>query len=82
MIERWVVGVFVAGFVLSSCGWFSSSQAATATAAAIDRMAEIVRREAGKDLDEVPVDCEVESNPKEKEILMLCTVSLKDLDEQ
>lgn len=71
----WLVAVIV----LAGCGWFTSSQAATATAIAIDRVAEIVRKQTGRDLDDVPVECDVESNPEAGEVLMLCTVKLRDV---
>lgn len=72
--------VCLAILLAPSCGWFSSSQAATATAAAIERVAHIVQERTGKDLDEVPVECEVESNPDAGEVLMLCTVKLSDVE--
>lgn len=65
--------------LVSGCGLLSSSQAATATAVAIDRVADIVRKETGKSLDDVPVVCDVESNPDAGEVLMLCTVKLRDV---
>ena len=46
---------------------------------AIEKVADIVRGEAGKELSEVPVVCEVETDPEAGEILMLCTVYIKDV---
>jgi hypothetical protein len=71
-----VVGVV---FYCAACGWFTASQAATATAAAIEKVAQIVQERTGKNLDDVPVVCEVESNPEAGEVLMLCTVKMKDV---
>ena len=65
--------------LLPGCGWFTSSQVATATAAGIAEVAKIVKEQTGKNLEDVPVNCDVETNPKDKEILMLCTISLKDV---
>jgi hypothetical protein len=64
---------------LCGCGWFTAGQAATATAAALERVAKLVEERTGKSLDEVPVSCEVESNPEAGEVLMLCTVKLADV---
>jgi hypothetical protein len=71
----WVL-VFAAG-----CGWFTSSEAATATAAGIAKIAEIVKQQTGRNLEEYPMQCDVESNPEAQEILMLCTISLKGFDQ-
>jgi hypothetical protein len=64
--------------IANGCGWFTAGQAATATAAALEKIAAIVQERTGKSLDEVPVACEVESNPDAGEVLMLCTVKLAD----
>ncbi len=61
------------------CGWFTSSQLAVASAAAVSEVAKIIERETGKSLDDLPSECEMEHDPVKKEVLTLCTISYADL---
>lgn len=66
-------------FLLGGCGWFTSSQVATATAAGIAQAAELIKEQTGKNLDELPTECDLESLPDAKphpQVLMLCTITI------
>ena len=64
--------------LLEGCGLFSSGVPAaveTMVGKAADRVAKMI----GKELGDVPMECEFEIDQKGDQLLMLCTADLKDM---
>jgi hypothetical protein len=66
--------VVVASAALLGCSALSRPATPEAVASALDVIADIVRNETGKELDQVPTTCESEHHPDSGELLILCTV--------
>ena len=63
-----------AGGALVGCGLLASEAAVPAAVSGLEALAELVRRQVGKELDEVAMVCEHENSPADGTLLMLCTV--------
>jgi hypothetical protein len=65
--------------LLTGCGWFTS-QSLPAMATALEFVAQIVERETGRSLDELPAECDHEFHPatptKNARVLILCEIEL------
>ena len=63
---------------MSGCGLFSSGVPEAVQTMAL-KAAERVAKEVGKELSEVPMQCEFELDQKSRKLLMLCEADLSDM---
>lgn len=78
-MKRWlkIVAVLVLSQLLTGCALFSSPAALPVALNALDHLATLVKKETGKELQDVPMSCTHENEPVAGELLMLCTVCYK-----
>lgn len=69
--------LLVAALAMVGCAALASPQAPEAILNVVEVVSEIVRRETGKDLEDVPTTCESENHPESGELLLLCTVKYR-----
>ena len=68
------IAIAITGTAVVGCGLLASEAAVPAAVSGLEALAELVRRQVGKELDEVAMVCEHENSPADGTLLMLCTV--------